>query len=495
MNLRDFFKAPRLGKAAEQPASDVLVAEPVAEPAVVRLAVPEPELTMTALAEPATVPAGSAEPDEELTGLKQHQLLQEKTGEKDVGGDNEAFLRESGIVVTIEHDFELHLDRAIELINCTNHLNFTKIRLPEDLGAARAELRELLSGYAVQAGIIRVRDRYGDYGYCGLYIMNSGPLGRSLTHFCFSCRVLNMGVESWMYQHLGRPNLRVQGEVLTDVVGDTREIDWIRVASGHADGEAANTHVLDYVYARGGCDLHAVMQHFDSVAPVVYGEFNSVEDGTMLPLNHSVFARHALRGLPDEARRVFTEMGYREAHFQSALTSLPASDRAVWVLSFWGEAAYALYRHDFTGLLLPLVHKKFKAMQDITSADPARGADPDFVAKVKRHFIFDGMIVEKDFKENLQLILERATPGVRVFILKANEQSMGPKGLMVHKRKQMVNNWIVAVAQAFPNVALLDMNDFATAEEMTANPNHFDRAVYFKVFQEIMRRVQTGTVA
>ena len=438
-------------------------------------------------------PLFRGKPDEGLTRLKQYQLLQKKkTDEEEAGGDNEAFLRESGIVVTIEHDFELHLDRAIELINRTNQLNFTKIRLPEDVEAARAELRELLSGYAVQAGIIRVRDRYGDYGYCGLYIMNSGPLGRSLKHFCFSCRTLNMGVESWLYQHLGRPNLRVRGEVLTDVVGDTREIDWVRVASEHADGEAANTHVLDYVYARGGCDLHAVTHYFNGVAPVVYGEFNSVEDGTMLPLNHSVFARHALRGLPEAARRVFTKMGYREAHFQSALTSLPPSERAVWVLSFWGEAAYALYRHGFTGLLLPVVHKKFKAtMQDITIADPAKGADPDFVAKVKRHFIFEGMIVEKDFKENLQLILERATPGVRVFILKANEQSVGPKGVVVHKRKQMVNNWIAAVAGRFSNVALLDMSDFATADEMTANPNHFDRMVYFKVFQEIMRRVQT----
>ena len=438
-------------------------------------------------------PLFRGKPDEGLSRLKQYQLLQKKkTDEEEAGGDNEAFLRESGIVVTIEHDFELYLDRAIELINRTNQLNFTKVRLPEDMDAARAELRGLLSGYAVQAGIIRVHDRYGDYGYSGLYIMNSGPLGRSLKHFCFSCRTLNMGVETWLYQRLGRPNLRVRGEVLTDVSNDTREIDWIRVASEHADTETSNAHLLDYVYARGGCDLHAVTHYFNGVAPVVHGEFNVVEDGTMLPLNHSVFARHALRGLPEAARRVFTKMGYRDEHFQSALTSLPSSDRAVWVLSFWGEAAYALYRHNFTGLLLPVVHKKFKGtMQDITTADPVKSnVGAEFIAKVRRHFIFEGMIVEKDFSENLRLILERATPGVSVFILKANEQSVGPKGLVVHKRKQMVNNWTAAVARDFPNVALLDMNDFATADEMTANPNHFDRMVYFKVFQEIMRRVQ-----
>ena len=432
--------------------------------------------------------------DEGLTRLKQYQLLEKKkTDEDEAGGDNEAFLRESGIVVTIEHDFELHLDRAIELINRTNQLNFTKIRLPENIDKARAELRELLSSYAVQAGIIRVHDRYGDYGYCGLYVMNSGPLvGRSLKHFCFSCRTLNMGVESWLYQRLGRPTLRVKGEVLTDVVGDTREIDWIRVASEGDVNEAGSAHVLDYVFARGGCDLHAVTHYFNGVAPVVHGEFNVVEDGTMLPLHHSVFTRYALLGLPESARRVFNKMGYRDAHFESAVTSLPQSDKAVWVLSFWAEPAYALYRHTYSGVLLPVVHGNYKSnMQDITTTEPAnRNVDADFIAKVKRHFTFVGMIGEDDFKENLRVILERATPGVRVFILKANGQSMGPKGVVVHKRRQTINRWTEAVARDFPNVALLDMNDFATESEMTANPNHFDRMVYFKVFKEIMRRVQ-----
>ena len=76
------------------------------------------------------------------TRLSQYQLLQRRqTDEKAAGGDNTAFLRDSNIRVSIEHDLEPHLDRAIELINRTNQLNFTKNRLPEDMDAARAELR------------------------------------------------------------------------------------------------------------------------------------------------------------------------------------------------------------------------------------------------------------------------------------------------------------------------------------------------------------------
>lgn len=54
--------------------------------------------------------------------------------------DPRGFLRTSDIRLIIEHDIEPHIDRAIELINRTNQLNFTKRRLPEDIEAARLEL-------------------------------------------------------------------------------------------------------------------------------------------------------------------------------------------------------------------------------------------------------------------------------------------------------------------------------------------------------------------
>ena len=57
--------------------------------------------------------------------------------------------------MSIEHDLEAHLDRAIEMINRTNQLNFTKVRLSENIEEARKELRELLSGHTIQAGILR----------------------------------------------------------------------------------------------------------------------------------------------------------------------------------------------------------------------------------------------------------------------------------------------------------------------------------------------------
>ncbi len=83
--------------------------------------------------------------DHGLTRLNQYKVLEarkadERRVRQSAGGDNIDFLRSSDIRVRIETDVEAHLDRAIELINRTNQLNFVKRRLPENTEAAPASV-------------------------------------------------------------------------------------------------------------------------------------------------------------------------------------------------------------------------------------------------------------------------------------------------------------------------------------------------------------------
>jgi len=84
--------------------------------------------------------------DRALTRLGQYKVLERRKAdeerEREVAGDIIGFLRNSDIRVRIENDVEAHLDRAIELINRTNQLNFIKRRLPENLNAARRRLEK-----------------------------------------------------------------------------------------------------------------------------------------------------------------------------------------------------------------------------------------------------------------------------------------------------------------------------------------------------------------
>jgi len=82
---------------------------------------------------------------------------------------------------------------------------------------------------------------------------------------------------------------------------------------------------------------------------------------------------------------------------------------------------------------------------------------------------------------------------VRVFILLANERGRGPAGsevVLAPMRER--NTAIAAVAADFPAVELLAPAEFMTAAEMAAmdRPHHYDRMVYFRMFQHIMARLE-----
>ena len=149
------------------------------------------------------------------------QRLEQKRTAMRTSSDNLAFLRASEIAVDIEFDIEPHIDRAIELINRTNQLNFTKLRLSDDIEKARSTLRAALSRQNVRAGLVKVRDRYGDYGFVGFYLIHLWKL----EHFCFSCRTLGMGIEVWLFELFGKPGIHFVGPCATDLFAPHAPID------------------------------------------------------------------------------------------------------------------------------------------------------------------------------------------------------------------------------------------------------------------------------
>jgi FkbH-like protein len=432
--------------------------------------------------------------DRALTRLAQYKLLQRRQSEQQAAGaDTSAFLRASNISVSIEHDLDPHIDRAIELINRTNQLNYTKRRLPENGEAARRALRDLLSGFNVQAGILRVTDKYGDYGHCGLYIVQTRAADRRLIQFCFSCRILNMGVETWLYNHLGRPNLSVQGEVLSDVLNDKRDIDWIHLAhpSATAGAQSNAACTLHQVYARGGCDLNAVTHYFGNVARHVVRDFHVVRDGANMRRDHSVFARYALRGVEPAARQEALKLGWIEADFRPAFPP-PPSGLSVWILSFWADANYALYRHRATGLEVPLCLPDTQTNnRNMLGTDPETLDDNEArrrLRHVQQNYDFAGMIAEQACKENIRLVLGQAPPGTKIFILLANEDTQGGRAAVSSNRRRL-NAWTREAVQNHANVELITISDFFREGDAPVSFNHFDRMVYFRIFQHIMSRL------
>ena len=90
------------------------------------------------------------------------------------------------------------LRRASQLTLRTNQFNFTTRRRDE------AEMQALLSSGRHEIRIVRVRDRFGDYGLVGLIVAECADEQLVADTFLLSCRVLGRGVEHRMAAEFGR---------------------------------------------------------------------------------------------------------------------------------------------------------------------------------------------------------------------------------------------------------------------------------------------------
>ena len=139
--------------------------------------------------------------------LNQYKLLEVQAEEKKNFSSNEEFLYQSDIHVELIEDCSDKLERIHEMIHRNNQLNFTKDRISQE------EVNRIFTDPDIRSGYVKVKDKYGDHGIVGCYAVKDG---RTL-QLVLSCRILNMGVEQWLYSELGYPELTVVGEVAAEL--------------------------------------------------------------------------------------------------------------------------------------------------------------------------------------------------------------------------------------------------------------------------------------
>ncbi len=435
--------------------------------------------------------------DRSLSRLKQYRLIQLRQEDAEAGsGWNADFLRTCNITVEIDFNVVDHLDRAVELINRTNQLNFTKLRLPEDPARARAELKALLDKQFIQAGIIRVRDRYGDHGYCGLYVMDRIGKQRRLLHFCFSCRILNMGVERWVYRLLGRPILRVTGDVLCDIFDESSEIDWIRhvpVGSEATETVAHDARPFPPVFARGGCDLAAVTHYFSLHSPEVVTEYNIIRAGVPIRSDHSQLLRYAVEGVTPETQAILTALGYEAEDLRTECFS-PDTSAGIRIFSCWADADIPVYRHKASDLLVPfwlvggggqdltaLPEEKLYALANTPTAQNA-------ARYFRENFVYAGFLDKAGLQQNIDIAFRTVPSTDRIYVILANERGKVAKdGSHLHSKHEQLNRWLREITAAYSNVHLVDVAQAIEGDHELHDVNHFNRMVYYRLYELIRK--------
>lgn len=302
-------------------------------------------------------PKVAGKPDPELKRLGQYRLLQRKFEErKSCSLSNEEFLRGCGIQVRIDYDVETNFDRVVELINRTNQLNYTKRRL--DTAEEVSNFRAQLNTFGMHAGCVFALDKYGDYGLVGFFQVRRRARKTKLVHFLFSCRTMNMGIEQYVFDAIGRPELNIVTPVSNGL--DTyAAIDWINseeeVAAGGARGLTIGGGKLPLVLL-GGCDLLQLASYCSTNRL----EFvNTIKEGVKVRYDDPGFVlsdRNAVRRCETlRALQLWTAADCEK--FDTAI-----SDARIIILSMW-PSMMGKYFRSRAGVLLRMSGALIKHVQ------------------------------------------------------------------------------------------------------------------------------------
>ena len=449
--------------------------------------------------------------DSKLTRLTQYKLLENRRqDEARSEGNNEQFLRGCNIQVNIEYDVTKYIDRAVELINRTNQLNFTKIRLPEDPGAARSELTRLLGDPFRQSGLVQVVDKYGDYGFVGFYMVRNGimdaqagRLVQRLEHFCFSCRTLGMLVEAWVYDYLQRPQINIVGEVLTDITLP-RTIDWIRASNG-GDYEAVRK-TFSEIRVHGGCEANSVAHylaaHADSV--IVTGNFHS--GVTFSRVNGSTLLLSA-------CDRFGGDLGEESASLDIPVSMLAtdyfgnASAGTVFVfggqVDVSGSRRYRHKRHGWEIFLephgIPGLDLTVIAKEDLLERIAAlsyTGAVKTKIAELALHIRENYSSVtfshEQDLCPAMMEIFRRIPVGSKLVLVTDHSRVRLTESLVRDAPFAVQYDAAIrSMAAAHPYVGVVSFKDhIRNDEEIKVGGNHYDRMVYLRMAEAILETLK-----
>jgi FkbH-like protein len=432
------------------------------------------------------LPQLTGKDDRELTRLQQYRLLEQKLADRRTGPEsNEDFLRSCDIRVGVHHDTAAEAYRLFELSERTNQLNFTKRR------QAREAFDAMIADPGYDTGYVRVTDRYGDYGICGFYSVSRSD--GALVDFLFSCRVLNMGVEQWLYRRLGSPPLSVVGEVVSSLDGES---GWITEdGSGpssvinDAGGDAEDRAGSDRILMVGGCDLTTTAEFLGG--PITT-EFSHVgPTGAFIHVGHTELLRQSAAGLTSEQRHVVDRIPFLDDQvFQSPAVVSPEYD--VLVYSVLTDYTQGLYRHRRLSLVVPwhqlTVDATDPARRPMLAARFAReGMDDSFFDWFADEFEFVGGITVERFEENIRWLCALVPSGARIIFLNGAEVELdNPREPDRHLRHRTMNEALDRVVASLPRASVCDLRTFVlTEDDVNENIRHYRRRAYLRMAEEI----------
>lgn len=274
--------------------------------------------------------------------LKQYKVLEEKRVDKVKYSTTTDFLIHCNIKVEIHEDCDAEIARIHELIQRSNQLNFTKIRSSEE------EIVSMLSDPSYCCGTVGVFDRFGDYGMVGFYAIKDGKA----IHFLFSCRTIGMGIEQYVYQKIGCPDIDIVGEVISEL-GSKESLAWINISENKTTETERGGGVIGTAHSvllKGPCDMEQIF-NFIKNTDIIDKEFTYVDHKsgvTMQGPQHTCQILESLTLTDEQKKSIAEELPFASADFFD--TNMFTGQYGIVFLSMLHESHLGIYRRIKDGV-------------------------------------------------------------------------------------------------------------------------------------------------
>ncbi len=425
--------------------------------------------------------------------LKQYRILEEKSKKKTNYSSNEDFLYSCHIKLSLHSDCLAQAERLHDLVLRSNQLNYTKERPNYE------DFVNQIKDSKTTCGYIRVRDDYGDYGVVGFYAIKEGKL----IHFLFSCRTLGMQIEQYVYNILGCPELKVQGEVVVKLKNNIPSPGWIQTISDEVNNDdkviiEKSKKSKSKILIIGPCDMDQMFNFLQNGQEVVT-EFVYV--GTKAPRveNHTHIAQLVTAIVASQKRKEeicedspWFDPKMLETHLSSEsfdcviISTLPVGNSGVYRRKKTGELiSFGVNYYDLTDPrnFDDFIHKRiFTNTLTMTIEELI-----DFKTKYEKV----DFLTEEYICNNLNIINKSIGNACLILILgteieykrETEKEYIGRH--LVHKH---VNDIIRKWASNKQNVKLLSFDNYIhSQDDFTNRINHYVKRVYFELARDIVK--------
>ena len=415
-------------------------------------------------------PMLQGKPDANHKRLKQYKILESKEQQrKELNITNEEFLKSSNIEIAIDDFNHQYLERVGEMVERFNQLNFTKLR------SNKSELKNLIDNKKFISKVISVKDKFGDYGLCGFYVVQN----QKLIHFLFSCRIMNMGIESWTYHHLNKPSINIVGEV-SSKISDAKP-DWIfrqKKYSYKNKDNKLNSSEKKEILIFGGCDL----QQIEELLKI---DFNVETEFNYNLNNHNIRKDHTELILGEYPTKFNFNKNIPFINKNSFSSKIFNKSYDAIILSPLMDFHQSLYKHKFSEFILPKGSFQLN-LTDRSTLNEIRKKkfNEEFCEWFAKNFKKIGPITPERFKSNIYKIQRKLKNNTKLILLtgaEVNSQFLDPfeKG---HLNRHIEMNKALMELEKENIISIIDTRKIIKNEnDITNSLRHYSRMGYFKL--------------